>query len=687
MRLRWSAALACVVALLGAACSGSDGGPADADGTAEGTTVDGDDGLTYPSQAPAPEFPAGLEWFNTDGKALTIQGDLHGKVVVLDFWTSGCINCLHIIPDLQRLEEEFGDALAVVGVHSAKFTNEATAASVRDNVVKNGVTHPVVNDRDMAVWDAYGARAWPTTVVVDPRGGVVGGHEGEGVYEQIQPVIATLVEEYDALGEIDRRPLSLVLEAAVAPPTVLSYPGEVLADPAGGRLFIADTGHDRILEASLDGALRRQIGAGTRGLVDGPAASAQFAHPQGLALSPDGTALYVADTANHAVRRVDLATGDVETIAGSGRQAQVFPNGERGREVALASPWDVAVAGRTLFIAMAGVHQIWTLDLEADFVKVFAGSGGEGIADGLVDEATLAQPSALAVSADGRTLFFTDPESSAVRQVPTSPGGNVETIVGTGLFDFGDVDGGATDARLQHPLGLAVAADGQLLVADTYNDKLKLVDPLTRTATTFAGTGQPGLADGPALDAQLAEPAGLSFAGSTLYVADAANHVIRTVDVRAGEVATLVLSNLGVADPAGGAGAAPVAAEPLPAQTVAAGDGALAITFRPPDGYVVNALGPFSVTVTTPDPAVVAPAAPGADPATVEVTGPTFPVSVPLRLAPGTTTVEARGVVYYCREGNQGLCLARDYALAVPVTVTDGAGAAVVEITRDLPAV
>jgi sugar lactone lactonase YvrE len=678
MRHRWFGGfgglvgLVGVVALLAGACSGSNAGD-----SAAGT----EGSLTYVGKAPAPEIPAGLEWFNTDGRALTIGQDLHGKVVVLDFWTSGCINCLHIIPDLERLETEFGDALAVIGVHSAKFTNEATSASLRDNVVKDGLTHPVVNDRDLALWNAYGARAWPTVVVIDPLGRVVGGHEGEDVYQEIKPVIATMIDEYGARGEIDRRPLDVVLESAAAAPTVLSYPGQVLADPAGGRLFIADSGHDRILEASLDGALRRQIGAGTAGLVDGPAESAQVSNPQGLALSADGSTLYVADTDNHAVRKVALSSGDVETIAGSGQQAQKLPSGGKGRDVALSSPWGLQVAGHVLYMAMAGLHQIWTLDLDHDSVKVFAGSGSEGIDDGPLDEATLAQTSALALSADGRTLYFTDPESPWVRMGPIDGSGGVTTIRGTGLFDFGDVDGAAAEARLQHPLGLVVAPDGRLVVADTYNDKLKLVDPVARTATTFVGTGSPGLVDAVGAAAQLAEPAGLSLVGSTVYVADTANHVIRTVDLATGAVSTLVLSNLGVAD--AGTGPAAVAPETLPAQTVTAGDGSFSISFRPPSGYVINDLGPFSLTLTAADTAIVAAAGPG--PATFEQAGPTFPVSLPLRLSAGSTTVEARGVVYYCREGNQGLCLARDFAYTVPVTVSPGAGPSAIEVTRDLP--
>ncbi len=532
-------------------------------------------------KAPAPDFPAGLEWFNTGGKPLSIQNDLHGKVVVLDFWTSGCINCIHILPDLERFEQEFGDDVAVIGVHSAKFTNESTAASLRDNIVKDGITHPVVNDAGLAVWNAYGVQAWPTTVVIDPLGRVVGGHEGEGVYDAIDPVLKTMVAEYGQAGDLDPRPLHTVLEAAAAAPTVLSYPGGVLADPAGGRLFIADSGHHRILQASLTGELQRQIGAGGEGLVDGPAGSAEFDDPQGLALSADGATLYVADTGNHAIRAVTLATGAVDTIAGSGQQAQKLPSGGQGADTALSSPWGLALDGDRLFIAMAGLHQIWTLDLAEDAVDVFAGSGSEGVDDGSPSTATLAQTSGLALSADGKTLFFTDPESSSVRQVPTDGSGKVATIVGTGLFDFGDVDGDAQTARLQHPLAVAPTPDGRLLVTDTYNDKLKVVDPVGRTAATFAGTGRPGLVDGVGAAAQLAEPGGLSAVGNTVYVADTANHVIRTVDLQTGAVATLVLSNLGVAD--SGASAAAVTPETLPAQTVAPGDGTLSIAFQPPE--------------------------------------------------------------------------------------------------------
>jgi sugar lactone lactonase YvrE/thiol-disulfide isomerase/thioredoxin len=677
------ALLGALALLVGACSSGSGSGSGAGAGAGSGSTTSeggSSEGLTYVGKAPAPDFPPGLEWFNTGGKALSIANDLKGKIVVLDFWTSGCINCIHILPDLDRFEHEFGDDVAVIGVHSAKFTNESTAASIRDNIVKDGITHPVVNDAGLAVWNAYGAQAWPTTVVIDPLGRVVGGHEGEGVYDAIAPVLQTMVAEYGAAGDLVDTPLQTVLEAATAAPTVLSYPGAVLADPAGGRLFIADSGHHRILQASLTGELQRQIGAGGQGLVDGPAESAEFGDPQGLALSADGATLYVADTTNHAIRAVTLATGEVDTIAGSGQQAQTTPTGGTGKDTALSSPWGLALDGDRLFIAMAGVHQIWTLDLAKDAVTVFAGSGGEGIDDGSPSAATLAQTSGLALSADGGTLYFTDPESSSVRQVHADGSGKVSTIVGKGLFDFGDVDGDASTTRLQHPLAVAAMADGRLLVTDTYNDKLKVVDPVGRTATTFAGTGQPGLTDGVGAAAQLAEPGGLSIVGSTAYVADTANHVIRTVDLRTGAVATLVLSNLGVAN--SGASAAAVTPEALDAQTVAPGAGSLSLAFQPPSGYVINALGPFSVTVTADDPAVVAPVGAG----TLEQSGPTFPVTLALTLAAGTTTVHAQGVVYYCREGNQGLCLARDYAYAIPVTVAAGAPTTAVTVSRDLPA-
>ncbi|MFB3053111.1 MAG: thioredoxin-like domain-containing protein, partial [Dehalococcoidia bacterium] len=321
---------------------------------------------------PAPEFPGGHTWFNVS-EPLSLS-DLRGKVVLLDFWTSGCINCQHIIPDLMRLEEEFAGELVIIGVHSGKYDREQEDASVRQSILRFGLQHAVVNDPDFVIWSTYGVNAWPTLVIIDPAGNVVGGRSGEGIYPVFQPAVAALVEEFDARGEIDRSPIAIDLEAAAVTSAFLSYPAAVLADEAGDRLFIADSGRNRILIAGLDGELRGVIGSGQEGFDDGSFEDATLRQPQGLVLSADGNTLYIADTRNHAIRAADLRTSLVTTIAGTGLRALTFPqDGAPAVETDLASPWGLLLHDGTLYIAMAGTHQIWTIDIEANTISVFAG--------------------------------------------------------------------------------------------------------------------------------------------------------------------------------------------------------------------------------------------------------------------------------------------------------------------------
>jgi len=480
----------------------------------------------------APEFPAGLEWLNVE-QPPSLQG-LRGKVVLLDFWTFCCINCQHVLPQLRKIEERFPAEVVVIGVHSAKFPAEAETYNVRQAVMRHDVQHPVVNDRDFLIWRAYAARAWPTLVIIDPEGRAVGAHSGEFEGEALGDMVERIIAEFDRDGKIDRTPLKAVLEKHKQPDTLLSFPGKVLADAWGGRLFVADTDHHRVLMFSLaDGRLRARYGSGGRGLADGPAARARFQAPQGLALL--GNTLFVADTDNHAVRRVALDSGYVTTLAGTGRQSRPEPKAGPARAADLNSPWDVAAAGDTLYVAMAGSHQIWAVDLPSGELRLFAGDGREALHDAPPPEARLAQPSGLAI--DGERLWIADSESSSLRSVPLDGSGPVTTHVGQGLFDFGDVDGGRDAARLQHVLGVA-CADGLVYAADSYNNKIKVFDPASGEIYTLSGGGEPGYYDAPAAEASFWEPGGLSVAGGDLYVADTNNHQIRIVDRETGRART-----------------------------------------------------------------------------------------------------------------------------------------------------
>jgi DNA-binding beta-propeller fold protein YncE len=626
------------------------------------------------------EFPDGLDWLNTE-RPLSIA-ELRGKVVLLDFWTYGCINCIHIIPDLKRLEAEYPDELVVIGVHSAKFTNEGDTENIRQIILRYGLEHPVVNDKDFRVWSMWGANSWPTLVLIDPAGNVVGGHSGEGVYPLLKPVIESLVQEFDGTGQLDRTPLERRLEREGLAASVLSFPGKVLADAGRDRLFVADTNHHRVLAVRLsDGRVLQSFGSGRTGLRDGPAAEASFWNPQGMALSADGGTLYVADTDNHAVRQIDLAAGQVTTLVGTGRQASQYPPAPgQAPSVELTSPWDLALDGDVLYIAMAGSHQIWRIDLTTGLTEPFAGSGREGTVDGPLASAQLAQPSGLALDASGR-LYFADSEGSSIRWAETlgsSP--QVGTLAGSGasLFDFGDVDGVGNQARLQHPLG--VAFDGeQLFVADTYNSKIKRVDPATFQVTTFLGDGH-GWRDG--TDPQFYEPGGLSFDQGLLYVADTNNHAVRIVDPDTGDTRTLVISGIEAFQSADPGSVYAGRTLELPEARLRAGAGTVVLDIQLPPGYKVNPLAPSSFQWQVSGEALEFPADPDS-----ALKGPQFPLRLPAVFREGTGTLTGELAVYYCEAQSESLCLIEQLRVTVPVSVgSSGEDELVIQYSIPLPA-
>ena len=440
---------------------------------------------------------------------------------------------MHALPPLAELESKYRAEMVVVGVHSAKFTQERALDNVRRAVLRYDIGHPVANDPGFEVWRRWGIRAWPTFMFIGPDGNVIAKHEGEFDQGALDAAIGGWITLFDRAGLIDRTPLHFSLERDRMAGGPLAFPGKILADAAAGTLIVSDSGHHRLVIADLDGRVRDVIGSGEAGLEDGDFASARFRDPQGLAM--DGERVYVADTKNHAIRLVDLAGRRVETLAGTGEQARA-PRGGPGRTTPLKSPWDVTLAGTDLFIAMAGFHQLWRLDLSAGEVAPHAGSGRENIVDGPLSSAQLAQPSGIAAR-DG-TLYFADSETSSIRTAGTGRDGSVSTLVGEDLFSFGDLDGVGRSAKLQHPLGVEVAG-GFLYLADAYNNKIKRIELATGQVTTLFGSGEPGLADGSGALAQFHEPGGLSVAGDRVYIADTNNHAVRVADLVAGSVSTL----------------------------------------------------------------------------------------------------------------------------------------------------
>jgi len=457
----------------------------------------------------APELVGRGGWINTKHD-LSLEA-LNGKVVLLDFWTFCCINCLHVLDELRPLEEHFADNLVVIGIHSPKFEHERDHEVLERAVARYEVRHPVLDDPDRNTWDQYGIRAWPTLVLIDPEGYAVAAVAGEGNASALERVIEEMIEEHRERGTLNETPIEML------PPQIragaLRFPGKVATGP-NGLLAVADSGHNRVVVArgESDGAdVVAVVGTGVRGAKDGAFAETAFTDPQGL-LFLDAQTLLVADTGNHLIRRLDLMNETVETIAGTG-QARGRASGGPARETALNSPWDLDLWDGLVAIAMAGPHQLWALDLKKEGVSVLAGSGMESLADGSAQVTAMAQPSGL--SSDGEKLWVVDSETSALRYLDHS--GRISTVVGTGLFDFGYKDGSASLALLQHPLGVVATSRGPV-VCDTYNSALRSYDPAENELTTLACEG-------------LSEPSGADLIGEDLLVADTNNHRL----VRVGE--------------------------------------------------------------------------------------------------------------------------------------------------------
>jgi thiol-disulfide isomerase/thioredoxin/DNA-binding beta-propeller fold protein YncE len=662
----------------------------------------------FPRRIPAPEFPEGMEWLNTGGPLRL--ADLKGKLVIFDFWTYCCINCIHILPELKKLEKKYPNELVVIGVHSAKFETEQEAENIKDAILRYEIEHPVVNDDQHAIWDSYGVRSWPTMLLIDPEGNAVWGRSGEFKAEQVEPILREAIAWYEKKGTLDRTPLRFDLLAHQEEETPLRFPGKVLADEAGARVFVADSNHNRIVVADLEGNLLDVIGSGAIGANDGDYRQATFDHPQGMAIQ--GDTLYVADTENHTIRKIDLKEKKVVTIAGIGSQARSgWPGLEKlgaldqppeswmgeSTKTALSSPWDLWIHNDGLYIAMAGTHQIWKMALDESEIGPYAGNGREDIVDGPLlptipyeeGYSAFAQPSGL--TSDGEWLYVADSEGSSIRAVPFDPAGEVQTPIGTAnlpynrLFEFGDADGQGEEVRLQHALGVAWH-DGKVYIADTYNSKVKELVLETKTVTTIAGGENKDAPDETAFD----EPAGISYAAGKLYVADTNNHRIRTIDVASGNaVATLEIKDLAPPEPVEKPKTSAFATTPrteVPKATLKPVDGKITLEVKIdlPDGWKINPLAPNGYRVEADGEAGPVDRAALGKMVRLEEPSATFTVELPVT-GEGKDSLDVGVAYYYCTEGGEGLCKIGSAAWTVPIEISASAAGSTLEVTHKAP--
>ena len=474
-------------------------------------------------QSHLPDIPDLLQWFNVDSPVRL--SEQKGRVVLLNFDTYGSLHCLHVLADLNHLAGKYPNELVIIGIHGPRFPAERSIEHIRNTISRNHIRHPVVHDPEYRLWQRFGIHSGPALCVIDTRGNIVGSVSADGNRQKLERVINSLLARASQPAAGLHAPY--VLKALSEPERPLLFPDKILATE--NRIYIADSGHNRVLATSPQGYILHQYGDGNPGYIDGNGFSAAFDAPQGMVLADEF--LYVADTGNHAIRRINIRSEDVVTLAGTGAIG-LEPGGDyfgNPREVDLNTPVALAHKANVLYIAMSGLHQIWSLSLVTNTLEIFAGCGDEGLVDGASWNACFAQPSAMSII--GYTLYVVDAGSSAVRTIDLKTR-HVSTLIGSGLFDFGDTDGTGAEARFQYPLDITVdQTQKSLWMADTYNNKIRKIGIESKLVSSYQ------------VRHPLSEPGGLAFSGNTLYIANTNRHEIVRVNLRNGTTESLNVSD------------------------------------------------------------------------------------------------------------------------------------------------
>ncbi len=495
-----------------------------------------------------------LPWFNVS-RPLT-ENDLRGRVVLLDFWTYCCINCLHVIPDLVYLEEKYKDKLLVIGIHCGKFSNEKNSENIRQAILRYKLSHPVVNDEKYRIWNLFNVHAWPTLVLLDQNGDFVNSYAGENNREVLDLAIAALLkyspERMKKIAEANGNKnnkitdkltkLPIALEREKIDRKGLSYPAKVAINKNLDLVVVADSNHNRIIICDFEGNIKDVVGSGMPGTADGKFSEATFNMPKGVCIMSNKD-IFVADTENNLLRKISMKNKTVETVAGNMKRGTSREKSGKGTLVSLNSPWGLTTGAKEkyIYISMAGTHQIWRYNIKNMNVEVFAGSGVENIFDGGFVYSAFAQPSG--VTYLNNKLFVADSETSSIREIFLKKE-RVQTVVGEGLFTFGNRDGvGRKTVRLQHPLGIAAVYDKDdddrsgkvelLYVADTYNNLIKRVYPAQKKVDTLYFA-----------DIKFDEPGGLAYSEGYLFVADTNNSRIVKISLKDRKASVFVIKNL-----------------------------------------------------------------------------------------------------------------------------------------------
>jgi hypothetical protein len=501
----------------------------------------------FRNTTPAPGFSVGREWVNV--KSPLELNDLKGKISILYFCAFSNIDCISVVSDLKVLEEKWNKELLVIGVHSPKYPAEDTISNLKHSVYKHNIQHPIISDGNYFLWKSYGIRAWPTLIVLDPDTHVSAKYTGENFSESLDDLITDLVKEFDLQGKIKREPISqLSIEKDRYPETLLSYPGKILIEEKD--LWILDTANHRVLQVEIEsGIIKRIIGTGKPGLANGNFNNSQFFYPQGMLFHLGD--LYISDTYNHCIRKIDLKNSLVTTIAGTGNKTIEPILRGTASTTPLKYPIDLAILDGKFYITNAGTNQILKLDMQESVIDVFLGKGVRGLKDGSLENAELAQP--MGITGSKEVFFFSDANNNAIRRVEINYSGKIETLLGKGYFQFGDVDGPIAQAKIQYPVGMylenqensssqvpnqSICKDG-LVVADSFNHKIKCISFSGKNIFTILGQGKAGYKNGKKHEVLFNYPTSIAIQDNKLFISDTNNHAIRIYDSKTGDTKTL----------------------------------------------------------------------------------------------------------------------------------------------------
>lgn len=461
--------------------------------------------------AMAPEFPSTLAWLNLAEPLRLSQ--LRGRVCALGFVNVGSAWSLQCLRDLAQLQLRHGDRLQALAVHVPRFDHERDARCIAGNLHRHGIELPLAHDPDWVLWQYYGIDAWPTVVLIDGEGRIRERIVGDGPIREL---------DARALALCDAQPhpenaATLRLRHDNEPLLPLRFPVGLAVDAK--YLYVVDSGHQRVLECDHAGRVLRQFGSGDTGFIDGPAELAAFCRPHALCLQRGQ--LYVVDGGNHAVRRIDLRSGEVATLCGAGRPGAPVPGKvDDPRAVTFDQPSAATMVDDSLLIACRGDNRIWRYDLGKDRLDLLAGSGELAVRDGSGDGAAFAEPVGLAVVQ--QRVYVCDRAGSAIRSVAMR-NREVATLVGSGGWSFGAADGARSEASLQAPLAIALDPDAPLLwIADAGNNLLRML----RLGGGELSTCQ--------LSQPLHAPGGLAVGADAVWLADTNAHAVLRVDPASG---------------------------------------------------------------------------------------------------------------------------------------------------------